>query len=402
MPDTEAGVDAMTPDRRARVATVHAQARQSLCIAGGFVLAAVVAALIPHRTGDWLPLHLFLIGGVLSAICGATQLLAVTWSAAPAPKPIPAAVPRWGLALGAAGLALTRELGAPVAAIAASGMLVTGALLALAVLLVQVRAKALHRRFHPAIDGYLAAVAVGVGGTIAGLLLATNSSGEHAERLRAAHVVINLLGLVGLVIAATIPYFAATQLRTKVSRRATPFAVRAVVAVLGAAAVTTAGGCLFGRAEIVRIGFAASALGVAALFALLPPLHRKQLGWAGPRILQLFSGMLWWAAITGLLAASATDGEPLRESLLLALVIGGYAQILLGSLAYFGPVLRGGGHRRLTDGFLVTRSWLSLVAGNCAAVAALTQHDGALQAILVVWGVDLLVRALRLAHRSPS
>jgi hypothetical protein len=167
MHDTEAGVNAVTPDRRDRVATVHAQARQSLCIAGAFVLAAVVAALIPHRTGNWLPLHLFLVGGVLSAVCGATQMLAVTWSAAPAPKPIPAAVPRWGLALGAAGLALTRELGAPVAAIAASGMLVTGALVALAVLLAQVRATALHRRFHPAIDGYLAALAVGVGGTIA-------------------------------------------------------------------------------------------------------------------------------------------------------------------------------------------------------------------------------------------
>jgi nitrite reductase (NO-forming) len=397
MRDTEAG--ATTPDRRDRVAAVHAQARQSLCIAGAFVLAAVAAALIPHRTGNWLPLHLFLIGGVLSAICGATQLLAVTWSAAPAPGPRRAAVPRWGLALGAAGLALTRELGAPAAATAASGVLVTGALVALAVLLVQVRAQALHHRFHPAIDGYLAAVAVGVCGTVAGLLLATSSGGEHAERLRAAHVVINLLGLVGLVIAATIPYFAATQLRTKVSSRATPFAVRAVVGVLAAAAVTTAGGCLLGRAEIVRIGFAASALGVAAIFALLPPPRRKQIGWAGPRILQLFSGMLWWAVITALLGASATAAEPIRESLLLALVIGGYAQILLGSLAYFGPVLRGGGHRRLTDGFLVTRSWLSLVAGNCAAVAALTRHDGVLQAILVIWGVDLLVRARRLGCR---
>lgn len=52
-------------------------------------------------------------------------------------------------------------------------------------------------------------------------------------------------------------------------------------------------------------------------------------------------------------------------------MIGGYAQILVASLAYLGPVLRGGGHRRLTEGFAITGSWPSLAAGNIAAVGAL-------------------------------
>ncbi|HRD99682.1 MAG TPA: hypothetical protein PLV68_00185, partial [Ilumatobacteraceae bacterium] len=64
--------------------------------------------------------------------------------------------------------------------------------------------------------------------------------------------------------------------------------------------------------------------------------------------------------------------------MLQALVIGGFAQILVASLAYLGPVLRGGGHRRLSAGFAITRSWTSLAAGNAAALAALTGSGRAL------------------------
>ena len=107
-----------------RVAAVHREARQTLAIAVLFVIAAPVAAIAPHRTGAWLPLHLFLVGGLLSAISGVTLLLAVTWSAAPAPRPSHAAVQRWLLALGVVGLTVARELDAPTAVLAVCGALV--------------------------------------------------------------------------------------------------------------------------------------------------------------------------------------------------------------------------------------------------------------------------------------
>src|SRR3546814_14742063 len=54
---------------------------------------------------------------------------------------------------------------------------------------------------------------------------------------------------------------------------------------------------------------------------------------------------------------------------LLVLVVAGYGQILWGSLAYVVPMLRGGGHERLGEGFAVTRSWLGLGAAHAAGIA---------------------------------
>lgn len=53
--------------------------------------------------------------------------------------------------------------------------------------------------------------------------------------------------------------------------------------------------------------------------------------------------------------AFATIRETDDRSILRILVLGGFAQILVASLAYPGPVLRGG-HDRLTAGFAFTRS----------------------------------------------
>jgi hypothetical protein len=61
-------------------------------------------------------------------------------------------------------------------------------------------------RFHPALHFYLAALGFGVVGTGLGAAMVTGSDG-----LRDAHVTVNLLGLVGLVIAGTLPFFIATQ-----------------------------------------------------------------------------------------------------------------------------------------------------------------------------------------------
>ena len=40
----------------------------ALVVAAAFTFAAGVAVAVPHNTGLWLPLHLFLVGGMLTAI----------------------------------------------------------------------------------------------------------------------------------------------------------------------------------------------------------------------------------------------------------------------------------------------------------------------------------------------
>ena len=76
---------AAPPGPAGRVAVAQRQARVTLVLAGAFAVTAAVTAVVPHRTGAWLPLHLFLAGTVLLAISGAAPLFAVTWAAGPPP-----------------------------------------------------------------------------------------------------------------------------------------------------------------------------------------------------------------------------------------------------------------------------------------------------------------------------
>lgn len=374
-----------------RVAATHRQTRRGLLVTAAFLLAAPVAAVVPHSTGPWLPLHLFLVGALLSAVSAVTQMLAVTWSSAPAPPERLAAAQRWLLASGAALLAAGRELGwAPVAGV--GGTLVVAALVLLALLLVRIRASAAVDRYRPAIDAYLVAVAAGVVGCALGVLLAIGR-GPTGSDVLSAHLTVNVYGLVGLVIAGTLPAFAATQARTKVSPRATPARLRGVVGALAAATAVAATGLLVGHDGVAAVGLASYVVGLVALLALVPRLGRRQLTWAGPRLVQLLAGMGWWMVATLLLARSVAAGDGLPGPLLRTLAIGGFAQVLVASLAYLGPVVRGGGHQRLTAGFAATRSWPSLVAGNVAAWAALADLRPLLVVTVAAWGVDVARRA---------
>lgn len=78
-----------------RVAEAQAQTRPTLVLVAVYLLAAAVAGAVPQRTGRWLPLHLALAGALVLAVSGATQFLAVTWGAGPAPRRGPVAVQRW-------------------------------------------------------------------------------------------------------------------------------------------------------------------------------------------------------------------------------------------------------------------------------------------------------------------
>jgi nitrite reductase (NO-forming) len=379
------------------VAQAQHQARRSLAVAAAFALAAPLTAVADHDTGAWLPLHVFLVGGLLSAISGTTQMLAVTWSASPAPRPAIATGQRWLLAAGAVAVAAGRELDAD-AVTGAGGLAVATSLVMLGASLVRIRRTAVTDRFAPAIDAYLVALTYGLAGTVAGVALAAGSTGGRGPDVRHAHLTVNVFGLVGLVILGTLPYFTATQARTKMSPLATPPRLRAVTALAALATAVAAGGHLAGHPAVAAAGLGLYVVAIAATLGLLPQLGRRQLDWAGPRLVQLGAGVAWWAITTGLLAADVARDRGDQGPVLRAMVVGGFAQILVASLSYLGPVLRGGGHRRLGAGLALTGSWPSLAAANVAAVGALTAQGAVLAAGLVVWVVDAAQRTVRLAR----
>ncbi len=375
-----------------RVADVHARSRRGLAVAAAFVIAAVVAGIVGD--GWWLALHLFVVGALLSAISATTQMLAVTWSTSPPPRRSIAAAQRWVLAGGAVALATGRETG-HMWLLVAGGTLVLAAMITLAATLIWIRQHSVTDRFAPAIDAYVAAIVAGAAGMALGIVLGAGRAGERFAELRDVHLILNLFGLIGLVIAGTLPYFAATQVRSKMSPLATPTAMRLTLVGLSAGVAVAATGEAIGRTAVVASGLVGYAAGLVALAAMLPVYVPARLRWAGPRIAQLLSGVAWWAAMAVALAVANVRQTNDRQ-MLQALVIGGFAQILTASLAYLGPVLRGGGHRRLTAGFALTRSWLSLVVGNAAGLAALAGHQRILAATVTVWLADTAVRAGRL------
>ena len=184
--------------------------------------------------------------------------------------------------------------------------------------------------------------------------------------------------------------------------RANDRAQNALLVWLSTAIATATVGFLSARPSVAAAGLGAYAVGLVGLVALLPTMRVKQLRWAGPRLLQLGAGLGWWAGATLAVAWRAASGDPaFTRPVVGVLVVGGYAQILAAALAYLGPVLRGGGHRRLTDGFRITRSWPGLIAANVAAAAlAVGEHDVVVVA-LGVWLVDTVDRAAALT-RAPS
>lgn len=376
-----------------RVRLSHAQTRTTLRLALVFIAVAAVAAL--WSSTRWLPLHLFLAGGVMLAISGVSLMLTVTWSAAPAPPGPWVAVQRALIAIGAAGVALAREAELIDAVIAVAGAVYLAGLLILALLLVVTIRRSVERRFDVAVAAYLAAIAAGTTGTVLGVVIV---AGTPSVAARAAHVTANLLGLVGLVVAGTMPFFAATVGRSRMSSRARPtrlaLSVGWMVASLAMAVIALAT-----DTEIVAaIGLAGYALGICAVLWLLPRPTRRQLRWAGPRLLALWAGGGWWATAVTATAIDVATAETavFGGRWVLVLVIGGYAQILWGSLAYLLPMLRGGGPERLSEGFAATRSWLGLAAANAAAVCA----AGSLPALatgsaVAVWVLDSAWRAAR-------
>lgn len=381
-----------------RVREAQRQARAALALAALFVGAAAVAAVAPHDLGTWLPLHLFLAGGVTAAISGATVLFTVTWAAAPAPPGRLLAVQRACVGAGAGGLAVARLADAPAAALAVAGVTFAGGLALLGAVLVVTVRRGVERRYDVAVAWYVAAVAAGLAAAGFGVGLGT---GHVWGDLRTAHVALNLLGLVGLVIAGTLPTFAATAGRTRLAPGATPARHgRALAWQVGSLAVVVAG-ALAGVDAATAAGLVAYGLGLVLVLALLPRPGLRRLAWAGPRLAGLWVGAGWWLAACGAGAAEAArGGVPLTGRWLVVLVVAGYGQILWASFAYLVPVLRGGGHERLSAGFATTRSWVGFGAVNAAGAGLLAGSAPVVQVAIAVWLLDAGVRGAALRRRA--
>ncbi|RIK09935.1 MAG: hypothetical protein DCC49_04935 [Acidobacteria bacterium] len=352
-----------------RVVDAQVQARKSLGLSLAFVIGAGFLALT-YQDGPWLPLHLLFAGGLLLAISGASQLFAAAWSAAPAPSGRVAWIQRWTLTCGVVMGATGHEVEELKALLYAGAALVAGAAALLAWVLVLTASRGRLRRFDPAIRFYATGLALGVAG-IGIAPLAPSADG----RIRTAHALLNLLGLVGLVIAGTLPFFVATEARVKISPRATPTRQAILLVVMAASVSACVVSILMGWQLPAALGLFVYGAGILGELLILPRVRQKQLKWAGPRLLQLGAGILWWSGSV-LFAGTVVlgGGEPFGGRSVIVLAVGGFLQILLGSLAYLGPVLRGGGHVRLAEGFSITRSWESLVAVNLATLALLANH----------------------------
>jgi hypothetical protein len=164
-------------------------------------------------------------------------------------------------------------------------------------------------------------------------------------------------------------------------------AVQVAAVAVGAAGLATA------TRALAAFALAVYAAGVLATLVFVPRPTRRQLRWAGPRLIALWAGCGWWAFAVGALAVSTATGRAFGDGpWLVVLVVAGYAQILWGALAYLLPVLRGGGHEHLAAGFANTRSWLGLGAVNVAGIALALATPFVAAAAVATWAVDTAVR----------
>lgn len=386
----------------ARVSAVHSQARPTFVVAGLFAVAAAIAAVFENPTGTWLPLHLFLGGTVLGAITAATQLLGVTWSSSPAPNPMVANVQRVALFGGIALVALGR-VGSPLGALSSRdlafiGVGATGVVVALVLLivdLVMIHRGAVTDRYKPALMGYVIAVVFGLVGVVLGATIASGGLESDYDRIRGVHLSANALGLVGIVIVSTLPFFLATQARMKMAREATPVRIRTVIIAAGVATAVALTGWLVRSAVTAAIGFWAYAVVLVVAIWLFPRIKRKQFDWAGPRLAQLAAGYLWWFAALVTLGIRTLDEGVGDQSLLVRLValmaIGGFAQIVSASIYYFVPVIMAG-NRKPGEGLKLTKSWVSFAAGNIAAVGIAAGVGMITATGLLLWLIDTAYR----------
>jgi nitrite reductase (NO-forming) len=378
-------------DREGRVVHSHTIARRALAGAAFFALVALVWAIVVLAGGGswWGPLHAFLVGTVLLAISGASQMFTITWSASPAPPAWLAAAQRWLVGAGAAGvlIGVSAELEWLVWL---GAVAVVGGLGALSASIIRAVRHSLLRRFDLSARFYLTAFAAGMIGVVLGAILGSGWVAEPYARVRLVHYHLNLVGLVGFTIMGTIPTFLPT-----VAHHRAVSGKEALVAwwLCVAAGIAFVSG-LFAPQEVIGVG---SALAALAASMILGGIVRRlwQRGRDKLAFLQITAGVVWlvsWAVIDAYSLIAGNGFGPFSRWTTAAVVVG-VGQVLLGSVAYLAAVLLGPPLGRRLELF-EQRSALPLIAANAGGLALVSGWPVPALVAFAVWLADFAWRLL--------
>ena len=319
--------------------------RAHLPIAGW--IAILLVLVLVHRwvpAAGWLMVHVLLLGIATNAILIWSSHFAEALLHTRSRNPIAAQLTV--VNIGAVAVMGGRLAGHSPVVTAGAILVAAGALLHAVLLGTRLRS-ALTARFGIFVRYYAIAACFLPFGAAIGAWLATGLAEPYASRAVIAHVVLNILGFLGLTVLATVVTLLPTMLRTRLPARAVPLARRLLPVITGGI-VVAAGIALAGWRPGTTVALLVVTLAVAALLAPIaqaawrkPP--RSYAAWAST------CALLWLlASLVALAVGIGTAGSwPQAADRLSAAVppfaVGFVAQLLTGALSYLLPVvLRGG------------------------------------------------------------
>ncbi|WP_225754658.1 multicopper oxidase domain-containing protein [Actinotalea sp. Marseille-Q4924] len=323
--------------------------RVNLLVVAWLAAAAVVAG--GHRwfpAAGWLMVHLLLLGAVSTAI--------LIWSAhfaeAVRRRPLRGGhrgqAKRLGLHTAGALAVVSGLLSGTWSVVASGALAVAAGAVWHAVVLVEVSRRGLGVRLGWTSWYFVAAAAcLPVGAALGAFMARPETTGALAARAYVAHVVVMLLGWVGVTVLGTLVTLWPTMLRVTVADGALPAARRALGPLVGGVAVTVAG-ALAGSRAVAAAGLLLylSGLAVAVGPWIEQARRRRPEGFAPWSVAAavLWYGVAVTAAVVAVVAAPDWPGVQAGLRLALPLLAAGFAaQVLLGALSHLGPMILGGG-----------------------------------------------------------
>lgn len=360
-------------------------------IAAVYVALAALSLFAPVslREGGWLPLHLALAGGAVTAIAGVMPFFSASVASVAPGAPAIRLAGVVGVALGAAVVTAARAFwsGDPSGALAAvGGLIYLGGIAAVAAAtLLPLRSALGSRRIVLAVSYGAALAAVAAGTTIATLFVAGWRPVIDAwDVLKPAHAWLNVVGFVSLVVAASMLHLLPTVAGARIGKERSG----------GLVILTLSVGPLLiaaGLATRMWVGTSSGAL-LTLAGALLLAWHARSVharrgrwssdpAWHGFALASLLAAVAWfvvamaiaaWGTIEG--GASAAGWRP--STFIVPLAVGWIVQSLIGAWTHLLPSVGPGGlgrhaQQRAILGRLALGRWAVFQAGTATLALGL-------------------------------